>query len=78
MVRSPSGRYQVSAWSVGQFPPRGGGLEVVRGAYIVDSMTGEVFSVTGDEKPKSLGTVSRPRELKKDDGKDKAKDKDGD
>ena|ERR1700722_11843503 len=51
-----AGRYQISAWSVGGLTPPGK-LQVSHGAYVIDSQTGEVFSVNTIEKPKSVGSV---------------------
>ncbi|OWK42409.1 hypothetical protein FRUB_04487 [Fimbriiglobus ruber] len=35
----------------------GGGALSERGAYIVDTQTGEVFAIVGDQKPRSIGKV---------------------
>ena len=51
-----AGRYQVSAWGTSQFVP-GSPVQVVHGAYIVDSQTGDVYSTTNAEKPKRVGSV---------------------
>ncbi|QEL17417.1 hypothetical protein [Limnoglobus roseus] len=47
----PIGRYQISA-----YPAAGGGPT---GAFVVDTATGEVFSLTVMDNPKSLGKVTK-------------------
>lgn len=39
------GRYSVTSWA----------MNAAHGAYVVDTQTGEVFLVSGDLKPTSLG-----------------------
>ncbi len=52
------GRYQISAYG-------GGGIPNIqakeRGAYIIDTATGDVFHVANDDKPISLGSVTKDR-----------------
>ncbi|WP_088255579.1 hypothetical protein [Fimbriiglobus ruber] len=48
-------RYQISSW--GYSSSLGGGALSERGAYIVDTQTGEVFAIVGDQKPRSIGKV---------------------
>ena len=52
------GRYQISAWGTGQMSPAGK-LSVANGAYIIDTQTGEVFSVANEGKPKSIGVIEK-------------------
>jgi hypothetical protein len=49
------GRYQISTYG---FPTPAGGE---RGAYIIDTATGEVFHVVNDGKPASLGSVAKDK-----------------
>ena len=51
-------RYQVSAWAhPGAFGPTGGSQPAEHGAYIIDSLTGEVFLIEGSRAPKAIGRV---------------------
>ncbi len=52
------GRFQISAWGVGQMSPAGK-MQVANGAYIIDAKTGEVFSIANEGKPRSVGTVAK-------------------
>jgi hypothetical protein len=54
------GRYQISAWGVGQMTPAGK-MQVANGAYIIDTQTGEVFSVANEGKPKPVGSVAEKK-----------------
>jgi RNA polymerase sigma factor (sigma-70 family) len=49
------GRYQISAYGYGFGV--GAGSHTARGAYIIDTATGEVFHVTGENKPVPIGSV---------------------
>jgi hypothetical protein len=53
---NPDGqRYQISSWA--ESYPMGGGGHHQHGSYIIDTKTGEVFSVTNEDKPKPIGFV---------------------
>ncbi len=59
-----SGPYLISSWAVWQLQPsdaKGGPLpnKIERGAYIIDSKTGDLFEVQNDGKPKHLGSVKK-------------------
>lgn len=53
------GRYQISAW--GYSSPQAGGTVTEHGAYIIDTMSGDVFSVNRDSDPKPVGTVAKKK-----------------
>jgi hypothetical protein len=52
-----SGRFQLSAWGTGQNV--GGRMQVARGAYIIDTKTGDVYTTDNDNAPKLIGTAGK-------------------
>jgi hypothetical protein len=48
------GRYQISSWALGYGHSKALG-ESQRGAYVLDTQTGEVYLVEGDKKPVAIG-----------------------
>lgn len=51
-----NGRYQISAYGYG-LGTGGAGSKSEAGAYILDTQTGEVFVVVGNNAPRSVGSV---------------------
>ena len=51
------GRYQLSSW--GSATLSEGRMKAASGAYIVDSETGDVYSLENNGTPKLLGKVSK-------------------
>jgi hypothetical protein len=54
-----AGRYQISAFGFGYGRTTGGAYSE-RGAYIVDTQTGDVLVVNGDSAPVPIGSAARP------------------
>ena len=52
-----SHRFQMSTWSHSGSASVNGSTAAKHGAYIMDTVTGEVWSVEGGGKPQKLGSV---------------------
>lgn len=60
-AKAEAARYQITSWAYPGVARQGGGFENPKyGAYIVDTLTGEVWVVREDNAPRSLGKVGKP------------------
>ncbi len=57
--KGQAGRYQLSSW--GSATLAEGRMQAASGAYIVDTQTGEVYSVENNGAPHLLGAVSKKK-----------------
>ena len=57
------GRYQISSFTYGNYSPRNETLNF-RGAYVIDTQTGEVQVILGDNEPVVIGSAAKAKPKK--------------